>query len=229
MDETLETMLRALEGLDAPSVADRVSALDALAEELPQLSQLSSDDWDVKLAKIEDDVEELGDAADRSVGRFEQARRALETLKRFAAQRGVELKDPSDAQIGLFTDGGNSDASEGRGKNPIAQAESTREAILQAMARRPHRDWSPTAVADDLVRYGRVVERSNVQVTMRRLASEGRIRKVGRGTYQILVATSKDPQDDVALTEAERKKAVRHRAAVKAAETKRRKREAGEA
>jgi hypothetical protein len=228
MDKSVETILRAVEGLDAPSVADRVAALRALKLELPHLSELSSDEWDEKLAQIEDDIEDLGDAADRAVARFEQARRAFETLKRFAADEGVVLR--SDAQLALVpTSDGTGRQPDGRHDNPIAQAETTREAILQAMARRPHREWTPTAIADDLMRYGRPVERSNVQVTMRRLAADRHIRKVGRGTYQIVTDAldhaeekrEKGPQRSKAEEEAYRAK--RHEAALKAAETKRRK------
>lgn len=230
MDETLETMLRALE-LDAPSVADRVSALGALTAELPQLAGLSSEEWDVKLASIEDDVEELGEAADRAAGRFEQARRALETLKRFAQERGAV----NAYQQSFLDDAPPSDA-EGRTQNPIAQAVTTREAILHAMARRPHREWTPTLITDELTRYGRPVARSNVQVTLRRLAEDAQVRKVGRGTYQILGSPSDRLEAAApiksagtgAMTASGRwtQEAAKERAR-KAAETRKRNREAG--
>src|SRR5205823_1587398 len=92
----------------------------------------------------------------------------------------VSAQDPL-LDVDRSTDG----ERDGRHDNPVAQAETTREAILQVMARRPHREWTPTAVSDDLTRYGRRVARSNVQVTLRRLADDGRLRKVGRGTYQL--------------------------------------------
>lgn len=236
MDETLETMLRALE-LDAPSVADRVSALEALSAVLPQLAGLSPEEWDMKFTSIEDDVAELGEAADRAVGRFEQGRRALETLKRFAQDRGAVAA----YQHSILDEGSSSDA-DGRKQNPIAQAVTTRQAILQAMARRPHREWTPTAITDELMRYGRRVARSNVQVTLRRLAEDAQVRKVGRGTYQLLGSSSDragaearaepgaavKPAGEVAMTASGRwtQEAARERAR-KAAATRKLKQEAG--
>src|SRR5205809_693652 len=84
MDGTLRTLLTALERLDAHAVSDRVAAFDALTGELPRLSRLSSQEWDAKLADVEEDVADLADQAERAAARHEQAARALETLTRIA-------------------------------------------------------------------------------------------------------------------------------------------------
>jgi hypothetical protein len=125
-------------------------------------------------------VEELGDAADRAAARFEQGQRALETLKRFAERHGavVTERPGQPALFDLRRRGSGAADLDGRHQNAVAQAETTREAILHVMARRPHRDWTPIAVTDDLVRFGRPVARSNVQVTLRRLAADERVRKI---------------------------------------------------
>jgi hypothetical protein len=236
VDDTLNTILAALEGLDAPAVSDRVDALDALTGELPVLSQLTSQEWDVKLASVEDDVEELGEAADRAAARFEQARRALETLKRFAERHGAVIRD-REGQPSLFGDDSRPGAAQGAGadrdgrhQNAVAQAETTRQAIIQVMARRPHREWTAMAIADDLIRYGRDVARSNVQVTLRRLAADSQVRKVGRGTYQLLSESLARPTGhDVATPPGEASmppKLDRRQVALKAAATRRRNQEA---
>jgi hypothetical protein len=95
-------------------------------------------------------------------------------------------------------------------------------------------------VTDDLMRYGRPVARSNVQVTLRRLADDGQVTRVGRGSYQI-VSGALDHHDDAAAAETKTKKVgpkkgtgrwspeVLSARALKAAETRRRNREAAEA
>jgi len=157
------------ERLDALAVSDRVSVIDALAAELPRLSKLSAQQWDEKLADIEEDIAALADEAAQAKARYEQARRALETLRRFAARAGVDDVDGDEheppASNGPRRPQGRDDT-DGRRQTAVAQATTTRDAILQVMARRPHHRWTVVAVTDDMLRYGRPVERSNVQVTL---------------------------------------------------------------
>jgi hypothetical protein len=173
-------MLEALARLDAPAVSDRVAALDALSDELPQLSRLSEEEWDAKLSEVEDDVADLGEQAERAAELYRQAQRALETLTRLAER---EANRPIDRGERPLSD------SDGRYENEIAQAKTTREAILRVMLRRPNRTWTAVLVHDELQRFSRPVEHSNVQVTLRRLADAGQLRKVGRGAYHVLPET----------------------------------------
>src|SRR5947209_8053070 len=128
MDKTLQTVLTAIERLDARAVSDRVAALEALGSEIPQLLQLPSEAWDLKLAEIEEDVADLAEKAERAAAIHEQAHRVLETLSHLAGRS--KPKDHDERQL--------ADAN-GRYENEIAQAETTREAILRVMLRRPAR------------------------------------------------------------------------------------------
>jgi DNA-binding transcriptional ArsR family regulator len=183
VDETLSTLLTALERMDSLAVSDRVAALDALAAELPRLTRLSEDEWEVKLAEVEDDVARLGEQAARAAARHEQALRALETLTRLAARAAEARRSddtPHEAAAATPRPPRNDVVAE------IALAETTREAILRVMARRPHHRWTVLGVTEDLLRHGRPVERSNVQVTLRRLANAEKVTKDGRGAYYVV-------------------------------------------
>jgi hypothetical protein len=188
LDDTLATLLMAYERMDALAVSDRVSAIDALAAELPRLSKLSAQEWDEKLADIEEDIARLAESAAQAKARYEQGRRVFETLRRLAARAGAD-DTHADEHEALSGNGvrrfQERDDANGRRETAVAQAGSTRDAILQVMARRPHHRWTVVGVTDDLLRYGRPVERSNVQVTLRRLAGDGKVVKDGRGTYII--------------------------------------------
>jgi hypothetical protein len=187
MDETLSTLLAALERMDSLAVSDRVAALDALTVELPRLTRLSALEWQMKLAEVEEDVAQLREQAVRAAGRYEQALRALETLKKLAVRTSGGLEEDGLTGDLLLAVTPASGRTSGNGRpSEVARAANTREAILLVMARRPHHRWTVQRVTEDLLRYGRAVERSNVQVTLRRLADDGKVTKDGRGAYFIV-------------------------------------------
>lgn len=187
MDETLSTLLTALERMDSLAVSDRLAVVDALTMELPRLSRLSTHEWQMKLEEIEENVARLREEAVRAADRHEQALRALETLRRLAARAAERAEIEGDLPNDLLRAASPAPAqAPGNGRpSEIAKAASTRDAILLAMARRPHHRWTVQGVTEDLLRNGRPVERSNVQVTLRRLADDNKVTKDGRGAYYI--------------------------------------------
>src|SRR5689334_12000335 len=129
MDETLSTLLAALERMDSLAVSDRVAALDSLSVELPRLARLSAHEWEVKLTEVEGDVEQLREQAVRAAGRHDQALRALETLKKLAA-RAAEDTESTDLGGDLLRAVATPDepAAENGSPSDVARAENTRDA-----------------------------------------------------------------------------------------------------